>query len=181
MFASQRCFIVCGLSLYGLLAGCSHPASSPEVADNIRASLKQAGLRDVSVTQDRNNGVVTLTGNVAADSDKAQADSIAKSLAGGQVVSDEIAVLPPGDERVAKAVNSDLDQGIQKNLDAMLLESSMEKGVKSSVKNGVVTLTGEVDSQAKRSQLQATAASVPYVRQVVNEVQVRDQKASSSN
>jgi osmotically-inducible protein OsmY len=181
MFTLQRCFLSSGLGLYIFLSGCSHSAKSPEVSDNIRASLKQAGLRDVSVAQDRDKGVVTLTGKVTADSDKAQAESIARSLAAGQVVSDEIAVLPPGDERLARAVNSDVDQGIQKNLDAALLENGMEKGVKSAVKNGVVTLTGEVDSQSKRSQLERTAAGVPYVRQVVNEVQVRDQKATSSN
>ena len=58
--------------------------------------MDQAGLHNISVAQDRDQGVVTLTGKVAADGDKAKADSIANSMAGGQVVADEIAVLPPG-------------------------------------------------------------------------------------
>ena len=38
----------------GILAGCSQTsAKSPEVSDNIRKSLDQAGLKDVSVNQDR--------------------------------------------------------------------------------------------------------------------------------
>jgi osmotically-inducible protein OsmY len=58
--------------------------------------MDQAGLHNISVAQDRDQGVVTLTGKVATDGDKAKADSIANSMAGGQVVVDEIAVLPPG-------------------------------------------------------------------------------------
>jgi osmotically-inducible protein OsmY len=52
--------------------------------------------------------------------------------------------------------------------------------VKYSVKNHVITLTGDVDSQDKRTQAAALAASVPNVQQVVNELQVKEQKASSN-
>jgi hypothetical protein len=55
---------------------------------------------------------------------------------------DQIAVLPPGLEKEAKAVNSDLDEGIEKNLDAALIQSNLHKSVKYEVKSGVVTLTG---------------------------------------
>src|SRR5580704_12263926 len=69
------------------LIGCSDGArESPDVTDSIRKSLDQASLRDVKVAQDRDKGVVTLTGQVASDSDKSQAESIAKSIAGSQVV-----------------------------------------------------------------------------------------------
>jgi osmotically-inducible protein OsmY len=49
------------------------------------------------------------------------------------------------------------------------------------VKNGVVTLTGEVGSEFRRAKAQTVASSVPNVRQVVNELQVKNQKATSSN
>jgi osmotically-inducible protein OsmY len=52
--------------------------------------------------------------------------------------------------------------------------------VKYSVKSAVVTLTGEVNSQQKRDHAEKIAAGVPNVRQVVNDLQVKDQKASSS-
>ena len=81
----------------GTLAGCTAtPAKSPDVSDSIRKSLDQAGLKDVSVSQDRDKGIVTLGGQVASDSDKARAETLAKSLAGAQVVADQIAVIPPG-------------------------------------------------------------------------------------
>jgi len=172
------------LVLFGIivLAGCSTAASkSPDVSDSIRKSLDQSGLKDVKVSQDRTKGVVTLDGQVPSDMDKSQAETIAKSIAVGQVVADQIAVVPPAAESAAKEVNSDLDKGIEKNLDAALIQNRLNKHVKYDVKSGVVTLTGEVNSQSKRAYAEKVAAGVPNVQQVVNELQVKDQKASSTN
>jgi hyperosmotically inducible protein len=169
------------LLIVGTLAGCSGTTKSPDVSDTIRKSLDQASLKDVSVTQDRDKGVVTLGGHVASDGNKSQAESIAKSIAGGQIVSNQIGVTPPAVESEAKTVNSDLDKGIEKNLDAALIQHRVNKGIKYDVKNGVVTLTGEVNSQAKRAQIEKVASAVPNVQQVVNELQVKDQKATSSH
>ncbi len=163
-----------------VLAGCGATAKSPEVSGNIRRSLDQAGLKDVSVSQDRDKGVVTLGGTVTNEHDKLQAESMAKSFAGTQVVADQIAVLPPGAEKDAKAMNSDLDAGIEKNLDAALIQNRMHDFVSYVVKSGVVTLTGEVNSQSKRDRAEKVASGVPNVQQVVNDLQVKNQKASSS-
>jgi hyperosmotically inducible protein len=165
----------------GIMAGCSQTTTkSPDVTDSIRKSLDQAGFKDVTVSQDRDKGVVTLGGQVASESDKSQAESVAKSLAGAQVVADQIAVIPVGAEKEAKAVNSDLDQGIEKNLDAALIQNKLHKSVKYEVKNGLVTLTGEVNSEDKRTRAEKVATGVPNVTQVVNNLQVKNQKASSS-
>ena len=170
------------LTFAGMLLGCHETATqSPDVSGNLRQSLDQAGLKDVSVSQDRDKGVVTLGGHVAADGEKSQAESIAKAIAAGQVVADQIAVTPPGGESAAKTMNSDLDTGIEKNLDAALIQNRLHKDVKYDVKNGVVTLTGEVSSGSVRAEAQQIASSVPNVTQVVNELQSRSQKASSSN
>ena len=174
------------LTLLTLLAlgstlGCSKATTkSPDVSDSIRRSLDQASLKDVSVSQDRDKGVVTLGGHVASDGDKMQAETLAKSLAAAQVVADQIAVIPPGLEKDAKAVNSDLDEGIEKNLDAVLIQGNLRKSVKYEVKSGVVTLTGEVNSENKRAHAEKLATGVPNVQQVVNNLQIKDQKATSS-
>ena len=111
----------------GTIVGCSTASTkSPDVSDSIRKGLDQANLTDVSVSQDRDKGVVTLGGHVKSDADKSQAETIAKSSAPGEVVADQIAVIPPGDSQ-AKAVNSDLDEGIEKNLDAALLQAKLNK------------------------------------------------------
>lgn len=167
--------------LAGALAGCSDTNKSPEVTDNIRKSLDQAGYKDVSVSQDREKGVVTLTGTVPAEGDKAQAESIAKSSADSQVVADQISVRPPGNESDAKTVDSDTDKAIEKKLDAVLVKNKLDRGVKYDVKNGVVTLKGDVPSQARRTQVEKLAKTVPDVKQVVNELEVKNQKATATS
>ncbi|MGA9352911.1 MAG: BON domain-containing protein [Terriglobales bacterium] len=151
-----------------------------DVSDSIRKSLDSAGLANVSVSADRDKGVLTLGRQVASDNDKSQAETLAKSLAGAQVVADLIAVVPVGGEKEAKTVNSDLDKGIEQNLDAALIQNKMHDNVKYAVKSGVVTLSGEVNSEDKRTRTGRVAMGVPNVQQVVNDLQVKDQKASSS-
>src|ERR1700681_301406 len=108
----KPCLSLLAVVLVGALVGCSTTSTkSPDVADSIRKSLNQANLKDVSVSQDRDKGVVTLGGHVNVEGDKSQAESIAKSLAGGQVVANQIAVIPPNAASDVKAVNSDLDKG----------------------------------------------------------------------
>jgi len=166
----------------GTIVGCREfSTKSPDVSDSLRKALYQAGLKDVTVTQDRDKGIVTLGGQVATESDKMQAESVAKSLAGSQVVADQIAVTPAGTGVETAAVNTDLDQGIEKNLDAALIQNKMKDSVNYAVKNGVVTLTGEVNSEHMRTSAQTVATGVPNVRQVVNAIQVvKHRKASSS-
>jgi osmotically-inducible protein OsmY len=178
----KLCLSLLAVALVGTLVGCSMTSKkSPVVSDKIRASLDQAGFKEVSANQDRDKGVVTLGGHVAAEGDKSQAESIARSIAGDQVVSNQIAVIPPGYESDAKKVNADLDKGIESNLDAALIKDNLHDSVKYAVKNHVVTLTGEVDSQSKRERAGLVAAAVLNVQQVVNELQVKGQKATSLN
>jgi osmotically-inducible protein OsmY len=171
-------YCVAVLAIAGMI-GCSS-TKAPEVASNIRNSLNQAGLNDVTVSQDRDKGVVTLGGKVRQEPDKVRAEEIARSMAAGQVVADEIAVLPPGNEGLAKDVNSDLDKGIDNNLDAAFKQAGM-KNVNHSVKNGVVTLKGNLETPARRTEAQRVASTVPNVQQVVNEIEVKNQRATSSN
>src|SRR6478609_3424362 len=87
----KLCLSLLALLVVVTLVGCSgRDRQSPDVSDSVRKSLDQAGLKDVSVSQDRDKGVVTLGGHVAADADKSQAESIAKSIATGQVVANQI-------------------------------------------------------------------------------------------
>jgi osmotically-inducible protein OsmY len=141
----------------------------------------QTGFKDVSESQDRDKGVVTLAGHVIVDAEKAQVQSIVEAIAGGQVVSNQLAVVPADASSDAMAMNSDLDKGIEKNLDAVLSDAQLHDHVKYAVKNHVVSLTGDVDSQSKRSQAEAIASGVLNVQRVVNELQVKGQKATSSN
>ena len=172
---------VLALIAVGTMVGCAAATQkSPDVSDSIRSALDSAALTSVSVSQDRDKGIVTLGGQVASDGDKRQAESLAKSLAGTQVVANQIAVIPVGGEAEAKVVNADLDKGIEMNLDAALVQNTMHDTVKYAVKSRVVTLTGDVNSQQQRDDAERVAKGVPNVQQVVNDLQVKNQKARSS-
>ena len=55
--------VACAIAL--TLACSDRPPKAPDIAGDIRHSLDQAGLNEVSVSQDRDKSVVTLTGKVA--------------------------------------------------------------------------------------------------------------------
>ncbi len=176
----HRWILVAMMAPVAWLAGCSESGKAPDVAGNIRRSLESSGFKNVSVSQDRDKGVVTLGGQVASEDDKARAAAVANSLANGQVVANQIGVVPAGYESNARAINSDLDKGIEQNLDAALIQNNLHDHVKFTVKNHVVTLSGDVDSQSRRREAESIAAAIPNVQQVVNELQVKNQKATSS-
>jgi len=159
--------------------GCNRQ-QAPDVSSDIRHALDQAGLKDVRVSQDRVKAVVSLTGDVATDADKSRAETIAHSIAGDQVVSNEIGVRPNGDQSTARKVDSDLDSAVDKNLDAMLVQHRLKDNVRYDVKNGVVTLKGNVASEAQRTSVEKLAKNVPNVKEVVNELDVKTQRATTS-
>ena len=121
-----------------------------------------------------------LAGNVRRQGEKDQAEEIAKQTAAGQVVADQINVLPSGDESAARSVDSDLDKGIEANLDAALTQAKI-KGIRHSTESGVVTLKGNVVTPALRADAERVAAGVPNVQQVVNEIDVKNQRATTSS
>jgi hyperosmotically inducible periplasmic protein len=169
---------ITGLAI--VLGACSSTQKAADVTGNVRDALKQAGFTDVSVDQDRDKGVVTLKGNVPSEDEKLRAEGVARTTAQGQVIADEIAVRPPGEESTAKKIDSDLDKGIEKNVDAALIQSGLHDQVKYDVNKGVVTLTGDVQSEDRRAAAQSAAAAVPNVQQVVNKIEVKNQRASST-
>lgn len=162
------------------LAGCARDTGTndmtDDVAGNIEKSLDQANIGDVDVDQDRDKGVVRLTGSVSTDAEKAEAEAIAKAAAPRDVIANEIRVLPAGMESRADDVADDLDAGIERNLDAAFTKSAV-RDVTPRVETQVVTLTGEVASAAERTRVEKIAAEVPNVKQVVNELEVKERTA----
>jgi hyperosmotically inducible protein len=149
------------------------------VTGNIEKSLDAAEIDRVSVDQDRDKGVITLSGDVASDSEKARAEAIAKAAAPRDVIANEIRVLPAGMERRADDVADDLDAGITDNLDAAFTKADI-RGITHSVETQVVTLTGEVASTADRTRIEKIAADVPNVEQVVNKIEIANDRAKDT-
>jgi hyperosmotically inducible protein len=162
-----------------LTLGCSQSQKSADVQDAVENALSQAGYTSVTVAQDRDKGVITLSGNVATEEEKQGAADVTQSVSGAFVIANQIGVRPAGFTSEAQQIDSSLDTAIEKNFEALLIARRMDKDITYAAKNGVLTLTGEVDSQNQRNELEKLAASVPNVKQAVNELQVKEQKATS--
>src|SRR5262245_7996620 len=96
--------------LLALAIGCtSDKANTPDVKDQVAKALDNAGYKDVKVDVNNDKQLVTLSGDVKTQEDKDRASDLAKSAAGGFVVSNEIGVRPEGAEGDAKKIDSNLD------------------------------------------------------------------------
>lgn len=162
--------------------GCSsNKASTPDVKDQVTKAMDNAGYKDVKVAVNNDKQLVTLTGDVKTQEDKDRAEELAKTTAGGFVVSNEVGVRPEGDESTAKKIDSNVDSAIEKDFKAVIIANRMEKQhIRYGAKNGVLTLKGDVDTAAQRSQVEKLAATVPNVQQVVNELDVKGAKKKTS-
>ena len=87
-----------------VLVGCAK-STKPPVKDNVEQSLKQAGMGDVNVDEDRDKGVITLKGDVKSDDEKQRAGQTAQQAAPGAVVANELGVRPEGMESTAKSTS----------------------------------------------------------------------------
>jgi len=158
-----------------MMIGCSqNRAATPSSKENVERSLDQNSLKDVRVDEDRDKGVITLKGTVKSEAAKAQAEDIAKASANGMIVANEISVRPEGAESDARKISGNVDDGIENNLKAGFTANHLDNqhiGVR--VKEGVVTLTGDVDTMDQRVVAEKTAAATPNVTQVVNELKVK--------
>jgi hyperosmotically inducible periplasmic protein len=162
-----------------LTLACSQRQKSPDVKADIEKALGRAGLSSVNVSQDRDKGVITLSGDVQTETDKQRAEDAARSVSNSLVIANQIGVRPSGFESEAKKVDSSLDTAIEKNLEAILVGKHLDQDIKYTAKNGVLTLRGEVNSINKRHEIEQLAASVPNVKQVINELQIKEIKATS--
>jgi hyperosmotically inducible protein len=154
---------------------------SPDMKTDIEKALNQAGVTDITVAQDRDKGVITLSGDVTTNEEKANADFVTKTVSGSDVVSNQIGVRPAGFEIESRDFDSHLDAAIENIFAVSLAARQIDKDVKYDVKNGVLTLTGDVNSQNKRHDLEKLASGIPNVQQVVNQLQVKEQKATATS
>jgi len=165
------------LLVLGLGIACSKKTVGNVDEGAIKDQMKQANLSDVNVNVDNDKRVVKLDGDVQTDDQKAKAEEIAKNAAPDYVVSNEIGVRPEGASGEAKKVDSNLDDGIKSDWKALEAQNNWgNQHIRTDVKNGVLTLKGDVDTQEQRTTIEQAAAKIPNVTQVVNELDVKTAK-----
>lgn len=143
--------------------------SDAEIERDVKEELKwdpDLDATDVAVTV--KDGVVTLTGFVRSYAEKYEAESAAKRVAGVVGVANDLEVrLPTTDERPDPEIARDAVSAIK----AQLPISS--ENIKVIVKNGWVTLEGEVEWQYQKNTAEAAVRRIKGVRGVINSIVVK--------
>ena len=162
-----------------VLAGCK--TIHPDEKSAVTSALSTNNLSAVSVSQDRDKGVMTLSGNVDSQDLKNQAESLSKQAAPDYTIADEIGVRPPGDNQAGSAA-SNRDSAIEDNFKAEIKENKAlnDQSIHASAKNGTLVLTGSVKTVAQKREAEKIAKAVPNVQQVVNELEVKPNKHSTA-
>ena len=133
---------------------------------------------DINV--DTQDGQVTLFGMVPTDAAKQAAEAEARKVGGVVAVRNELQVVPKKAEETVQAKDDDLKKAINGKIDSRA--DLKDDKVDVEVSNGVVRLTGEVDSQSDRLSALTTARSVPGVRSTIDELKINaSSDASASN
>jgi hyperosmotically inducible periplasmic protein len=175
LFLSSAAVLAGALSV----AGCH--ANHADEKDAVTSSLKTNSLGEVSVSQDREKGVMTLSGNVATDAQKQQAGTLAQQAAPDYQIANEVGVRPPDTDQ-AGAVASDLDKGIENNFKAAIKAHKAldDQSIHASAKNGTLEIKGSVKTAEQKMEVEKLAKKVPNVQQVVNELEVKPNKHSTA-
>ncbi len=171
------------LMVVGLSVACSSKSKKAGIDETqVKNQLQQAGMKDVKVTVDNDKKVVTLDGDVQSDQQKDQAEQITRSAAPDYVVANAIGVRPENESGEAKKVDSNLDSSIKDEWKALEAKNNWgDQHIRTDVKNGVLTLKGDVDTPQQRTEIEKAAAQLPNVTQVVNELDVKSAKRNKKS
>lgn len=165
-----------------ILGACNKNAEHPDVKDAVDTAMTRHDLGVVKVSQDRDKGVLTLSGDVETADKKAEAESVAKEAAPGYAIANEIGVRPVGTESQAKSVDSNLDDGIENDYKAAIKahKNLDDQSIHYDAKNGTLVLKGSVKTAAQKKEAALLAKNTPNVKEVVDELEVKPDKSSTN-
>lgn len=170
----------------------SEPVVAPAPDDaRVTAAIQSKYFLDDRIKQRRvgvstSGGVVTLSGEVGDDSERAQALLLARTTSGVTRVEDHLTVAPatPAAEGVAPAPSPSAsappvavptaDEALVARVQSQLSTDATGKGgaVEVTAKNGVVLLQGTVPTPAVKQRVLTAARGVEGVTQVVDRIRV---------
>jgi osmotically-inducible protein OsmY len=131
------------------------------------ANSKTPGF-DINV--DTEGGVVTLFGIVDSPAAKDEASKEARAVDGVKSVVNELQIVAPAEKSAVAANDDSIDDAVQERLDANARLQGA--AIKTDVKNGVVHLTGTVESQSDRITALTVTRATHGVRGLVDDLKV---------
>lgn len=140
--------------------------SDSEIERDVKDELRWGpDLDSTDIAVSVKNGAVTLTGFVKSFTDKYEAEAAAKRVAGVIAVANDIEVrMPSVDERPDPEIARDAAAALKSQLPL-----SFEK-IKVIVKNGWITLEGQVEWQYQRNTAESAVRRIKGVKGVINSV-----------
>ena len=147
--------------------------SDSEIERDVKEELQwDPDLDATDIAVSAKKGVVTLTGFVRSYTDKYEAEAAAKRVAGVAGVANDIEVrMPSVDERPDPEIARDAVAAIKSQLPIY------SEHIKVVVKNGWVTLEGQVEWQYQRSTAETAVRRIKGVKGVSNLIQLKPRAA----
>ena len=184
LFSVAATLLAASLLVAGCMTGCMR-SGHPDVKLAVYNALDEHDLRSVTVSEDRQAGVITLSGIVGANDRRQSAEQLAHQNAPGYSIVNRIQVDSArleSEERAASQT-AQLDSSIELRYKARLSASPALKNQKIQffANNHTLTLRGSVSNERERKEAEDLARKVPQVQHVVNEIQIRPGKPSPAN
>ncbi len=157
-------------------AACTN-APNENAADRVQKALDEAKVEGVNVDYDRNARVVHLKGKVDSPELKDRAGQIAETAVGTSgTVLNELTVEGTDTDRVETE-----DDQLRTRLNDMIQAHPglSEQPIDFYVNNGVVTVTGEVQSAAQKDEVGRLLKETPGVKDFANELRVAEGKTGN--
>ena len=172
----------CSLALLlvaGSLLLTSAPLRASDTDDRIESSAKNSyvfktHLKNDSIKTESKDGVVTLTGTVAATSHKSLAEDTVENLPGVTAVKNELKI------KSSYAEHSDAWMAFKIRSRLLVKGNVSATSTKVAVKDGVVTLTGTADTMAQKELTAIYAKEIDWVKSVTNDIVVKDQAGDNA-
>lgn len=164
----------CGKRLYAATMELIMLTSDENLKENILSELNwEPAVTEAEIGVTVKNGAVTLTGTVPSYLEKIAAKRAARRVAGVRAIADEIEVHLPcetmaTDEEIAQRIAQVIEWNTQIPTD----------DVKAEVRNGMVTLSGDVDWNFQRTYSHRQIEGIKGVISVTNNIRVRERPAA---
>ena len=146
----------------------------------VKSAISQTKrLHGYSIGVECREGMVTLTGEVPTEIDKELATNLARETFGVKEVTNQIRIMPEATPQPGETVNQDLainvdDLELQANLRERVLSVAELKAqrIEINVQNRVVTLTGNVASEAQKLRTEQLLRNYPKVASINNQLRL---------
>jgi osmotically-inducible protein OsmY len=140
-----------------------------EIERDVKAELGwNSDLKSTDIAISVKNGVVTLAGFVPRYIDKYEAEKAAKRVAGVLAVANDIEIrLPAVDERPDPEIAREVVTALKNQL------PFSHEGIKAVVRNGWVTLEGDVEWQYQRLTAERAVRPLKGVKGIINDIKTK--------